>query len=260
MKGGFFMSIGNKIYEMRIAKKLSQSDLADLLDVSRQSVSKWETDAAVPDLDKLVKLCDVFEITLDELIGRNVKETSPSVTEENKIQPFGARKIFGYILFGIALVGMILTVLLADHSEDIYILIPFLFSVLLCALICLCVKKHCGYWCAWSALAALTVFTPHFVNLPMLSAIGCFQLAAYIMMAVIANRIFDFVFLEIKKTKSAAVISGWLIGIAVYIMTLVFLPLGWISLCIVNFSVFFAMAVLLTYTVCYIKNIKRSKR
>ena len=122
------MSIGNKIYEMRIAKKLSQSDLADLLDVSRQSVSKWETDAAVPDLDKLVKLCDVFEITLDALSGRNVKET-PAVTEENNPQRFGTQKIFGGVLLGIALIGMILTVLLADHSEDMYILIPLLFSV-----------------------------------------------------------------------------------------------------------------------------------
>ena len=260
MKGGIFMSIGNKIYEMRIAKKLSQSDLADLLDVSRQSVSKWETDAAVPDLDKLVKLCDVFEITLDALIGRNVKETPSAVTEENNPQRFGTQKIFGGVLLGIALIGMILTVLLADHSEDMYILIPLLFLVFLCALICLCVKKHCGYWCVWSALASLTALTPHFANIPMLSIIGGVQIAAYIIMGVIASRIFDSVLIEIKKIKTAAVILGWIIGIAVYILTLVFLPMGWISFCIVNFFVFFAMAVLLTYTVCYIKNIKRIKR
>ena len=54
------MSIGSKIFELRTLKKLSQGDLADLLNVSRQSVSKWETDSAVPDLDKLMKLCDVF--------------------------------------------------------------------------------------------------------------------------------------------------------------------------------------------------------
>ncbi len=47
------MSIGKKIFELRTAKNLSQGDLAEILDVSRQSVSKWETDSAVPDLDKL---------------------------------------------------------------------------------------------------------------------------------------------------------------------------------------------------------------
>ena len=64
------MSIGSRIFELRMSKNLSQSALADMLDVSRQSVSKWETDSAVPDLDKLMKLCNVFEVTLDELTGR----------------------------------------------------------------------------------------------------------------------------------------------------------------------------------------------
>ena len=67
------MSIGTKIYELRTAKNLSQGDLADILDVSRQSVSKWETDASTPDLDKLIKMCDLFDITLDELTCRETK-------------------------------------------------------------------------------------------------------------------------------------------------------------------------------------------
>ena len=65
------MSLGMKILELRTKRNLSQNELADLLDVSRQSVSKWETDASTPDLDRLIKLCDVFHITLDELTGRN---------------------------------------------------------------------------------------------------------------------------------------------------------------------------------------------
>ena len=48
------MTLGERIYERRAARNLSQTDLADALGVSRQSVSKWETDASVPDLDKLV--------------------------------------------------------------------------------------------------------------------------------------------------------------------------------------------------------------
>ena len=64
------MNLGERIYEFRNEKNLSQGDLADRLDVSRQSISKWENNMAVPDLDKLIKLCDVFEISLDELTGR----------------------------------------------------------------------------------------------------------------------------------------------------------------------------------------------
>lgn len=62
------MTLGKRIYDLRTAKNLSQGDLAEALDVSRQSVSKWETDTSVPDLDKLVKLCDLFEVSMDELV------------------------------------------------------------------------------------------------------------------------------------------------------------------------------------------------
>ena len=62
------MSLGSKIYELRTSKNMSQIEFADQLDVSRQAVSKWETDTAIPDLDKLIKICDIFNITLDELV------------------------------------------------------------------------------------------------------------------------------------------------------------------------------------------------
>ena len=48
------MKLHEKIYTLRTAKNLSQGDLAEILDVSRQSVSKWETGASIPDLDKLI--------------------------------------------------------------------------------------------------------------------------------------------------------------------------------------------------------------
>lgn len=71
------MSLGNKIYELRTAKNMSQIELAEQLEVSRQAVSKWETDTAIPDLDKLIKICDIFSITLDELTGREPTHTPP---------------------------------------------------------------------------------------------------------------------------------------------------------------------------------------
>ena len=50
------MTLGQNIARLRTQKNLSQGDLADALEVSRQSVSKWETDASIPELDKLLRL------------------------------------------------------------------------------------------------------------------------------------------------------------------------------------------------------------
>ena len=76
------MDLSKRIIELRNAKAISQQQLADAMDVSRQSVSKWETGASIPDLDKLMKLADYFNITLDELVkGEEAKPHS----QETKI-------------------------------------------------------------------------------------------------------------------------------------------------------------------------------
>lgn len=56
------MSLGETIHRLRTEQNLSQDGLADALGVSRQSISKWETNRSVPDLDKLVKLSGVFGV------------------------------------------------------------------------------------------------------------------------------------------------------------------------------------------------------
>ena len=55
------MNIGERIFEERKRKGLSQSELADLIGVSRQAVSKWENSTATPDLDKIVALSKVLK-------------------------------------------------------------------------------------------------------------------------------------------------------------------------------------------------------
>lgn len=61
--------LSEKIYELRRKAGLSQDALAERIGVSRQAVSKWETGAATPELDKLRALCACFGVTLDELTG-----------------------------------------------------------------------------------------------------------------------------------------------------------------------------------------------
>jgi len=62
------MTLGEKIISLRTLHKMSQGDLAEKLNVSRQSVSKWETGASVPELDKLIMMSELFHITMDELV------------------------------------------------------------------------------------------------------------------------------------------------------------------------------------------------
>ena len=71
------MGLGENIYNYRTEKKLSQEDFASTMEVSRQSVSKWENNQAVPELDKLIKMAKLFEISLDELVGNATPAPQP---------------------------------------------------------------------------------------------------------------------------------------------------------------------------------------
>lgn len=62
------MSLGNRLYELRKKKNISQEEAAEKLGVTRQTISKWETDQSLPDFDKIVPLCALYEITTDELL------------------------------------------------------------------------------------------------------------------------------------------------------------------------------------------------
>lgn len=70
------MTLGERIAALRSEKKLSQGDLAEKLNVSRQSVSKWETGASVPELDKLLLLSEVFGLSLDQLVKGDASAAS----------------------------------------------------------------------------------------------------------------------------------------------------------------------------------------
>lgn len=75
------MSIGERIADLRKAQNLSQGQLADALDVSRQAVSKWENDQTSPDTLKLIKLAEVLDTEVEYLAtGRKpVYEEAPIV-------------------------------------------------------------------------------------------------------------------------------------------------------------------------------------
>lgn len=65
------MLLGEKLKETRQNKGLSQSTVAEYLNISRQSISKWENNSSYPDLDNLVRLSEYYEISIDDLLKEN---------------------------------------------------------------------------------------------------------------------------------------------------------------------------------------------
>ena len=84
MKGdGFDMNLSENLKKIRKDNNLSQEALAEKLGVSRQSVSKWESGLAYPEMDKVLQLCEMFNLNIDELLNQNIKEV-----EKNKQTSF----------------------------------------------------------------------------------------------------------------------------------------------------------------------------
>ena len=80
------MDLGERLYQLRKARNLSQGEVADALGVSRQSVSKWESMASMPDLDKILKMSELFGVSTDYLLKDNAAEeegcAAPLLPEE----------------------------------------------------------------------------------------------------------------------------------------------------------------------------------
>ena len=76
------MKFCEKLQKLRKDRGYSQEQLADLLEVSRQSVSKWESGTTYPEMDKLLSLCKIFNVTLDDLTNDNV--TDKNIKERSK--------------------------------------------------------------------------------------------------------------------------------------------------------------------------------
>ena len=111
------MEFNNKLYNLRKKNGLSQEELASRLNVSRQTISKWEVGDSTPDMEKLIAISDLFDISLDELVmdkqpASNSDTSNKSdvigdisknvITDENKKKVKKGLKIAG-IVFGIFL-------------------------------------------------------------------------------------------------------------------------------------------------------------
>lgn len=138
------MSLGERLLELRKSKHLSQEELAFKLDVTRQTISKWETDQSTPDFDKIMPLCELYGITSDELLTGLKKEEEVKVnnnTDEvsNKSKRLGL--VISIFLFFVAIAWMVL----ADESLKLPdgISVP-VFLLIIAAGVCIIVYNYAG--------------------------------------------------------------------------------------------------------------------
>lgn len=80
------MTLGERLSEYRTNAKMSQDALAEKIGVTRQTISKWETDQSTPEFNKILPLCEIFRITPDELIkGEKSEKTSDIMSGSNDL-------------------------------------------------------------------------------------------------------------------------------------------------------------------------------
>ncbi len=121
------MTLGEKIVKQRKELNYTQEQLADILGVSRQSISKWESDIAYPETDKLIELGKLFSCSMDYLLKDEVTEKSGAqvsdftekveeisrklMTDKNKNKAKKIVKVIG-IIFGVVLTIDIISMIL----------------------------------------------------------------------------------------------------------------------------------------------------
>ena len=109
------MKLGENIYKHRTKHNMSQTALAEALGVSRQSISKWENDSAMPELDKLVKMSELFQITLDELVfdKKQVSDAPPQPITAIPLPP--KRIIAGFLMLIFGMIFFLLSIFWGNH-------------------------------------------------------------------------------------------------------------------------------------------------
>lgn len=232
------MTLGEKITALRNLQEMSQGDLAEMMNVSRQSISKWETNASIPELDKLIQLSELFHITLDELVKGETVQAPPK--EQNPVAPpaqviiqkRSTREIVGTILLCFGALILVLFTLFGGFLGGLLFSSPFLF----CGTACLLAKKNTGLWCVWALFFTvnvylryatgitwrLTLFTLHYE--PSMNYLRLFfswlELICFVAMVTITTLRFRKNVIVLDQRGKCLYIAGWVV------LALLFIPVS----------------------------------
>ncbi len=82
------MNLADNLKKIRKDNNLSQEQLAEKLGVSRQSVSKWESGLAYPEMDKVIQICKMFNLNMDELLNKDISEVKETKESKSRVNKF----------------------------------------------------------------------------------------------------------------------------------------------------------------------------
>lgn len=124
------MEIGKKLKDARIGSGLTQESVAEKINVSRQTISNWENEKSYPDIISVIKLSDLYSISLDNLLKGDNKmiehlEESTNVIRSNQ-------KLMGAIIINIVVVALLIT-LNIFIPENIYFLVGVFCLMIICS-------------------------------------------------------------------------------------------------------------------------------
>ena len=198
------MNLGERIYELRNQKNLSQGDLADKLDVSRQSISKWENNMAVPDLDKLIKLCDVFEISLDEITGRKTPKEKQSNNINDSISRLSKNKKLGFGLIGVAIFSLII-------PYGIFFTLP----LVIIGIMNIKEMKNIRVYTVWLVYLffqlAISIFCQYYIG-------HIIEVVCLILLCIFTFKCIEIKTISISKLKSILILLGGIIYDLLYVL------------------------------------------
>ena len=78
--------LSENLKKIRKDHNLSQEQLSELLGVSRQAISKWESSAAYPEMDKVIQICNEFNLNIDDLLNKDIRECKNQEKQKNNME------------------------------------------------------------------------------------------------------------------------------------------------------------------------------
>ncbi len=135
------MTIADKIKKLRKDNNMTQEDLAEKMNVSRQTISKWETNIVIPDANNIVSICKLFNITTDELLDYKVEsiQKKKQFIIDMSVLLLG---IIGFIVFAILLITNKIDETSSVITINVYGIIALIFLTLVIAFVMIMIKRN----------------------------------------------------------------------------------------------------------------------
>ena len=161
------MSLGENLQFLRKKDNITQEQLAEQLEVSRQSVSKWESDTAYPEMDKILQMCDLFHVSMDDLVRNDVSllYVEDKTEYDNHMNVYAKMMAagVGIILFGVSLMFLLeglnmkylwfydeyydsLGVYVKEGREGVFVGVLMIFVTIAVAIFILFGIRYGDYW------------------------------------------------------------------------------------------------------------------